>query len=137
MKIKILIFISIFISFSLAGSAFANGDHERHHHKSNISPFDGDLDKKKAHCLLNKSHHLLHCLLKKGSKQIPSLQSHCGNFPFSKGAHQTSFQKNFSQVFFENHILPIPNEVFQSFPSGPRLYRSILGTPPIPPPRLS
>ncbi len=136
MKIKILIFLSIFLGFVLADSAFANRD-VHHNHKSRISPFDSDLDGKKAHCLLNKSHHFLHCLLKKGSQNTPSLHSYCGNSPFSKGAQQTNFQKNFAQIFFENSKLPKPNDSPQSFVLDFQSYRSILGTPPIPPPRLS
>jgi hypothetical protein len=137
MKIKILIFISIFVVLSLAGSVYASGDHANHNHKFHISPFDDDLDKKKIHCLLNKSHHLLHCLLKKGYTKTPSLKPHCGDSPFSQEAQQTSFQKNFSQVFFENLNLPKPHEVFQSFALDSESYRFLLGTPPIPPPRLA
>jgi hypothetical protein len=136
MKIKILIFISVFFSLMLVGSVYANEGQVNHHHQSHISPFDGDLDKKKVHCLLNNHHHLLHCLLKKGSKKTPSLQTHCGDSPFPQGAQTTSFQKSFSQVFFENPNLPKPLEVFQNFASGFESYRFLLGTPPIPPPRL-
>jgi len=134
MKIKILIFISIFVVLSLTGSVYANGNHANHHHKASISPFDGDLDEKKIHCLLSKNHHFLHCLLKKGSKKISSLQTHCGDFPYSQGAHTTNFLKSFSQGFFENPNLLKTNEVTQNFASGFESYRSLLGTPPIPPP---
>jgi hypothetical protein len=137
MKIKILIFISMFVVLSFAGSVYASGNHVNHNHKSHISPFDGNLDEKKVHCLLNKSHHLLHCLLKKGSKQTPSLQSHCGDFPFSQGPQQTSFQKNFSQVFFENIEIQKPYEVSQNFALGFEAHYSRFGTPPVPPPRLA
>ncbi len=137
MKIKILIFISIFASLSLAGSVYASGDHPNHKHKSHNSPFDSDLDNKKIHCLLNKGHHFLHCLLKKGSEKTPSLQSHCGDSPFSKGSQQTSFQKNFSQVFFENIKIQKPYEVSQNFAPGFEVHHSLLGAPPVPPPRLA
>ena len=137
MKIKILIFISIFVILSLAGSVYASGDHANHNHKSHVSPFDSDLEKKKIHCLLNKSHHLLHCLLKKGSEKVTSLKAHCGDSPFSQGSQQTNFQKNFSQVFFENIKIQKPYEVSQSFVSGFEVHHSLFGTPPVPPPRLA
>ncbi|GEM_PF-3197791 len=137
MKIKFFILISILASIFLAGVAFANSGHAHHDHKSHISPFDKDLHKKNVHCLLNKSHHYFHCLLKKGSKKILSLQSTCGDSPFSKGTQQTNFQKNFSQGFFENTKLQKPYEVSQSFVPGFEVYHSLIGAPPAPPPRLA